>query len=65
MFKPGDLVRHVYDTKLTGIVLEESASDTVVIYRIMWLSEEPDSAPWVYFYCLEKLSGQEGPIDKF
>ena len=65
MFKPGDLVRHVYDTKLTGVVLQESASDTVVIYKVLWINEEPEAAPWVYFYCLEKISKQEGPLDKF
>ena len=65
MFKPGDLVRHVYDTKLTGVVLQESASDTVVIYKVLWINEEPEAAPWVYFYCLEKISKQESPLDKF
>lgn len=65
MFKPGDLVRHVYDTKLTGVVLQESASDTVVIYKVLWINEEPEAAPWVYFYCLEKISNQESPLDKF
>jgi len=61
VFIIGDLVRHVYDRRMMGVVLEESTSGpvvTVVIYRVLWASgpdEDGNRIAWVYEYCLELI----------
>ena len=64
MLITGDLVRHIYDPRLIGIVLDESTSGpSVVIYRVLWAAgpaEDVERIAWVYGHCLELIEEDDG-----